>query len=154
MNPLREKSAFSFPPLTAQTGIKRTSHFTARTDNHWLGITNVVFITFLNEQSWWQRTSKDVKWDYSIGGEERKKKEWKKERMKERKELWVEDFPESMTHEWSASQRCHKLAELLKLAYKLMSNWFLLNLQIFISRVFIRMYILNPKIECWVILSG
>lgn len=79
----------------------------------------------------------------------RKKKKGKKiERMKERKELWVEDFPESMTHECGASQRCHKLAELLKLAYKLMSNWFLLNLQIFISRVFIWMYILNPEIEC------
>lgn len=49
MNPLREKSAFSFPPLTAKTGIKRTSHFTARTNNHWLGIKNVVYITFLND---------------------------------------------------------------------------------------------------------
>ena len=56
-----------------------------------------------------------------------KKKRKKKERMKERKELWAGDFPESMTHECGASQRCHKLAELLKLAHKLMSNWFLLT---------------------------
>ena len=140
MNPLREKSAFSFPPLTAKTGIKRTSHFTARTDNHWLGIKNVVYITFLNDNPNGRGQVK-TRNEITVLAE-------KKERMKERKELWVEDFPESMTHECGASQRCHKLAELLKLAYKLMSNWFLLNLQIFISRVFIWMYILNPEIEC------
>lgn len=154
MNPLREKSAFSFPPLTAQTGIKRTSHFTARTDNHWLGITNVVFITFLNEQSWWQRTSKDAKWDYSIGGEEREKKK-KEKRKNERKKgtlgrrfSWKYD-----TWVWCIT-KVSQVGGTSQTGTQINVQLVFTYLQIFISRVFICMYILKPKLECWVILSG